>query len=156
MKTQEIITEIKKLSVNEQEFILKELSNIVRDSIKIANPNDIYAKFLHKYSNKMQEHFIVLQLDGANQVRKCEIVTKGLLNSSQIHPRECFADAIKNRSASIIIAHNHPSGNPTPSPEDINITKKLKSAGEILGIPVLDHIIFTKTGYTSFLEKGLL
>jgi len=80
----------------------------------------------------------------------------GLLDSAQIHPREVFADAIADRAAGVILVHNHPSGSLEPSPEDIAITRRLVQAGEILGIPVLDHVIVGPSGYLSLKERGLL
>lgn len=97
--------------------------------------------------DKKQEHFVVMTLDGANRLIIKRIITIGTLTSSLVHPREVFADAITDRAASIIIAHNHPSGNLEPSQSDIELTKRLQEAGKIIGINVLDHIIITKTGY---------
>ena len=97
-----------------------------------------------------------ISLNGANEVIGNRVVTVGLLNSSQIHPREVFADVISDRAASIILAHNHPSGVLKPSPDDIAITEQMIEAGKILGISVLDHIIITKKGYISLKEKGLM
>jgi len=84
------------------------------------------------------------------------VVTVGLLDASQVHPREVFVDAISDRAASIILAHNHPSGLLKPSLDDIGTTRQLVDAGKILGIPVLDHIIITKKGHLSFKEKGFM
>jgi DNA repair protein RadC len=83
-------------------------------------------------------------------------VSVGSLDSSIVHPREVFEEAIKNKAASVIFAHNHPSGDPEPSEDDLAITKRLVEAGKILGIEVLDHVIVTKTGFLSFKEKGLI
>jgi len=124
-------------------------------SRKIRTPGDI-AAWLKPYCDKKQEHFIVITLNGGNEIINSRVVTVGLLNSSQIHPREVYADAIVERAASLILAHNHPSGNCEPSKEDIAVTRKLIHAGEILGVSVLDHIVFSETGYKSFLEEGLL
>ena len=99
--------------------------------------------------NKRQEHFAVLTLDGANRLINNTIVFHGTLNQSLIHPREIFAKAIEDRAASIIVAHNHPSGNAEPSEKDINITNNLKEIGNLLGIQVLEHIIVTKNSYAS-------
>lgn len=99
--------------------------------------------------NKRQEHFAVLTLDGANRLINNTIVFQGTLNQSLIHPREIFAKAIEDRAASIIVAHNHPSGNVEPSEKDINITNNLKEIGNLLGIQVLEHIIVTKNSYAS-------
>jgi len=107
-------------------------------------------------ADKKQEHFICLSLNGANEVIGNRVVTVGLLNSSQVHPREVFAEVISDRAASVILAHNHPSGVLKPSPEDITINQQLIDAGKILGITVLDHIIITKKGYLSFKEAGLM
>jgi len=107
-------------------------------------------------ADKKQEHFMCLSLNGANEVIGNRVITVGLLNSSQVHPREVFAEVISDRAASVILAHNHPSGVLKPSPEDITINQQLIDAGEILGITVLDHIIITKKGYLSFKEAGLM
>ncbi len=96
--------------------------------------------------DKKQEYFVCITLNGANEVINNRIVTVGLLNSSQIHPREVFADAISDRAASVILIHNHPSGNLEPSEDDGRITKQMREAGRILGIAVLDHIIITEDG----------
>jgi len=101
-----------------------------------------------------QEHFLVMYLDGANKVIETRIIFIGTLNKSMVHPREVFAPAFEMRAASIIIGHNHPSGNPEPSIEDTLMTRKLKEAGEILGIEILDHVIFTDTDHYSFQGNG--
>lgn len=122
-------------------------------SSKISSPSDVYP-LLTKYHRKKQEHFLVLTLDGSHNVIRINIATIGILNRAIVHPREIFITAIKDNSASIIIAHNHPSGNLEPSREDREITKRLCKAGEILGIEVLDHVIISKKGYYSFLEDN--
>ncbi len=94
--------------------------------------------------DKKQEHFVVLTLDGANQLISNAVIFQGTLNQSLVHPREIFAKAIEDRAASVIVAHNHPSGNVEPSQEDVATTIKLKEAGRLLGIKVLEHIIVTK------------
>jgi DNA repair protein RadC len=107
-------------------------------------------------SDKRQEHFVCLALNGANEVIGNRVVTVGLLNSNQVHPREVFSDPIVDRAASIILVHNHPSGDTEPSQEDIAITKRLVEAGELLGIKIHDHIIVSKNGYTSMKERGVI
>ncbi len=97
--------------------------------------------------DKKQEHFVVLSLDGANRLIAKRTITIGTLNSSLVHPREVFADAITDRAASIIVAHNHPSGNTKPSMADIKITERLSRAGNLLGVNLIDHIIVTKSDY---------
>jgi DNA repair protein RadC len=106
--------------------------------------------------DEIKEHFIVVCLNSANKIIRYEIVSVGNLNSSVVHPREIFKAAIENNSASIILLHNHPSGNPEPSNEDISITKKVVESGKIMDIPVFDHLIIAGSGFTSFVEKRLL
>ena len=104
----------------------------------------------------MQEYFIVITLDGANHIIEKRVVFIGTLNRSLVHPREVFADALSDRAASIIIAHNHPSGQLEASAEDIAITKRLNESAKLLGIELLDHVIFTKDGYLSMRDIELL
>jgi DNA repair protein RadC len=103
-----------------------------------------------------KEYFKVVMLNVKNRVISVENISIGSLNSSIVHPREVFKPAIKRSSAAVILVHNHPSGDTTPSREDIEITRRLVEAGKILGIEVLDHIIFGNSDYLSFKEKGLL
>ena len=125
------------------------------EGYKIKNPADIF-KLLSHMADRKQEHFICISLNGAHEVLATRVITVGLLNASQIHPREVFSDAITDRAAAIIVAHNHPSGDVSPSKEDKEATKRLKSAGETLGIPLLDHVVFGMHSYTSFKEAGIL
>lgn len=118
---------------------------------KITRPSDIVS-MLAMYVKKTQEHFIVITLNAANEIIKKRVITKGLVNRTMIHPREVFRQAIKDNAVSVILAHNHPSGNVNPSKEDDDITKKLRQAGEVIGINVLDHIIIGKNGYYSYKE----
>ena len=101
--------------------------------------------------DKKQEYFVCLTLDGANRLIAKRVITIGTLTASLVHPREVFADAITDRAASIIVAHNHPSGSLEPSRADIDITMRLKDAGELLGIDVIDHIIMTSSASTTVL-----
>lgn len=104
-----------------------------------------------------REHFVGLYLDSANHLIGIHTITVGILNSALVHPREVFKIAYMMNAASVIVVHNHPSGNAEPSSEDITITKQLVEAGKILGIPLNDHIIVTEhNGYVSFAERGLL
>jgi len=105
--------------------------------------------------SKSQEHFLCLTLNGANELIERRTVTVGLLDRSQVHPREVFADVIADRAAAVIFAHNHPSGDLKPSEADIKTQEQLVTAAKILGIRVLDHIIVSKKGYFSFQEAGL-
>ncbi len=103
-----------------------------------------------------KEHFIILYLDTRNQEIKRDIISIGSLNASLVHPREVFEPAVRNTAAQIIISHNHPSGDPNPSEEDLHISRRLVEAGKIMGIEVIDHVIVSKTNYFSFKEKGLM
>jgi DNA repair protein RadC len=125
------------------------------EGLKISFPADVLALIRH-YADRKQEHFICISLNGANEVIASRVVSVGLVNKTQVHPREVFADPITDRASAIIVAHNHPAGTLTPSKEDIEITKQLKSAGETLGIKLLDHIIFNQKNYYSILERGEL
>lgn len=106
--------------------------------------------------DKKKEYFLVFPLDSRNQIMKEEIVSIGSSNASIAHPREIFKQTIANNAISIILVHNHPSGDPEPSEEDKKITKQLVDAGKILGIEVLDHIIIGQESFTSFKDKGLI
>ncbi len=121
----------------------------------IKSPSQIMPLLWH-YGNRQQEHFLVVSLNAAGEVLATRVITIGLINQTQIHPREVFAKAISDRASSVILAHNHPSGNLQPSAQDLEITQNLKQAGEILGIKVLDHIIFSQQEYYSLLEHQQL
>lgn len=122
------------------------------EGIRVREAADVIPLVSHIMDRK-QEHFICISLNGAHEVIATRIITIGLVNSSQVHPREVFCEPILDRACAIIIAHNHPSGDLTPSQEDKAVTKRLIEAGSILGIKVLDHIIFSKRGFYSFKEK---
>jgi DNA repair protein RadC len=123
------------------------------EGFKISFPTDVLPLIRH-YADRKQEHFICVSLNGSNEVIAERVISIGLVNRTQVHPREVFADAIAERASAIIVAHNHPSGGVNPSKEDFEITKQLRSAGEILGIKLLDHVIFNHKTYYSFLENG--
>ena len=121
----------------------------------ITSPNDIYRETYH-FTHEEQEHFIVMALNGAHEILFTKCITTGIVNKTLAHPREVFSDAIKARATAIAIAHNHPSGTLEPSDDDISLTKRIRLAGDILGIKVLDHLIITDKSYYSFLEHGML
>lgn len=123
------------------------------EGLRISFPADVLPLIRH-YADRKQEHFFCISINGANEVITSRVITVGLVNKTQVHPREVFADPITDRASAIIVAHNHPSGGLTPSKEDFEITKQLKEAGETLGIKLLDHIIFNHKEYYSFLEHG--
>lgn len=123
---------------------------------KIEKPLDIMEFLMEEMKYLTQEYFNVVLLSTKNIVIDVENITKGIVNASLVHPREVFKNAIRKNSTSIILAHNHPSGDPTPSAEDKSITKRLSEAGEIIGIKVLDHIVIGDGSYISFKEMGML
>ena len=126
----------------------------VRDK-RIAMPKDVFPLIAH-FADRKQEHFLCISLNGAHEVIFTRQITSGLVNKTVVHPREIFADPITDRACAIIVAHNHPSSNVEPSKEDIEITKRLRGAGEVLGIPLLDHLVFSSNAYYSFVEHGLI
>lgn len=119
----------------------------------IKDTNDVF-KYLAHYGDRPQEHFVCLLLNGAMELMGSRVITVGLVNRTLVHPREVFAYAIENRATSLIIAHNHPSGNLMPSTEDLEVTYSLKKAGDLLGIQLLDHLIFSDCEYRSLKESG--
>lgn len=125
------------------------------EGLKIETPADILPLIWH-FADRKQEHFIAISINGANEVLNVRVVSVGLIDRSPVHPREVFADVLMDRASSIIVAHNHPAGSLAPSPADLSATKQLKQAGEILGIGLMDHVIFNRNGYYSFLEAGNL
>ena len=117
-------------------------------AIPVAVPEDVLSRVSYmKYES--QEHLVVISLNSANYIIRVHELTTGLVNQTPVHPREAFALAIEDRAVSVIFVHNHPSGSLEPSPEDMSITRVLCASGKILQIPVLDHIIIGKTGFTS-------
>jgi DNA repair protein RadC len=122
----------------------------------IKKPQDVFKLLQGSFQDLDREHFKVLHLNVKNQVLKIETNAIGILSSAPVHPREVFKEAIKTNSASLILAHNHPSGDPTPSSDDLALTARLRDAGEVLGIQIVDHVIFGDSRYTSLKERGLL
>lgn len=106
--------------------------------------------------SETKEYFFTAHLDGKNRITCVDCVSVGSLNQSIVHPREVFKTALLSSATAIILLHNHPSGDPSPSSEDISITRRLKEAGELLGIRVLDHVIVGSDGICSFVERGLV
>ncbi|MCK9364395.1 MAG: DNA repair protein RadC [Syntrophales bacterium] len=125
------------------------------EGVKIETPADLLPHVRH-YADRKQEHFLCASINGANEILNIRVVSIGLIDRAPVHPREVFADALADRAAAVIVAHNHPSGGIEPSPHDVEATAQLKTAGSVLGITLLDHIIFNRTEYYSFLEAGKL
>ncbi len=122
----------------------------------VQTPEEAYKSMQSKLSGKKKEHFYVLCLNTRGRVNDTRQVSIGNLDSSLVHPREVFKDAISTYASTVIFVHNHPSGDLEPSAEDINLTKRLVEAGELLGIPVIDHIIVSDKGYTSLKSRNLI
>lgn len=123
---------------------------------KVRSPRDVYALMYPKMREQKKEKFVTLYLDTKNQILKEEVVSVGSLNASIVHPREVFKSALIESSASVIMIHNHPSGDPSPSREDILVTEKLVEGGKLLGIDVLDHIIIGEGRYVSLKDEGFV
>jgi DNA repair protein RadC len=123
---------------------------------RFTSPLQIFDHFHYRFCDRRKEYFLILLLDGKNRIIAEKQISEGSLNQSIVHPREVFNPAVKESAAAIILVHNHPSGDPAPSREDREITRRLKEAGELLGIRVLDHIIIGEGSYLSFVEQGLL
>lgn len=127
-----------------------------RREARIQGPADVFRRLGPALRDRRQEEFWALYLDTQNRVVSERRVTVGLLNSSLVHPREVFAPAIAHAAASLVLAHNHPSGDPDPSPEDLEVTWQLVESGRLLGIPVRDHIVIGDGRFVSLLERGLV
>jgi len=123
---------------------------------KVSSPKDVYTLMYPKMREQKKEKFITLCLDTKNQILKEEVVSIGSLNASIVHPREVFKSALMESSASVIMVHNHPSGDPSPSREDIMVTEKMVEGGKLLGIDVLDHIIIGEGRYVSLKDEGFV
>lgn len=135
-KREELEPELKNFDIKDPEAVVK----AIRASIK----------------DKAKEHFKLILLNPRNKIIGISTISIGTLNASLVHPREVFKDAITHSAASVVLAHNHPSGDPEPSEDDLKITQKLVESGKILGIEVLDHIVIGKNNFCSFKERGLI
>lgn len=117
---------------------------------------EIFASFHERLRGLKKERFLAVLLDGKNRVIREDLVSEGILTASLVHPREVFAPAIREAAGGVVLVHNHPSGDPEPSPEDLEVTRRLCAVGELVGIRVLDHVVIGDGAYVSFLERGLL
>ena len=122
----------------------------------IRTSAEVYAAFRARFEAADREEFLALFLDGKNHVQGFHVVSVGTLTASLVHPREVYKAAILANAAALIVVHGHPSGNPEPSAEDVAITRRLKEAGELLGIGLLDHVVIGDGRYVSFADQGLL
>lgn len=121
-----------------------------------TNPKHLAEYYIPRFVHLEREMFMVVCLSSSNKIIHDEIISEGILNGTVVHPREVFKKAIINGASQVIVIHNHPSGNPEPSNEDIAITRRLTETGRLIDIPVIDHIILAGTNYTSFAERRLL
>ena len=126
------------------------------ERVRIQGPRDVYERCAPAMRDLMQEEFRVLLLSTQHAVVREIVVTRGTLDTSLVHPREVFRAAVAEAASAVILVHNHPSGDPTPSAEDRDVTRQLAQAGRIIGIPVVDHLIIGDARYVSFVEAGLL
>ena len=126
------------------------------EALPLRAPRDVWRAFAPRLEDLPVEEFHVAILDAQHRLARDVCVTRGILNSSLVHPREVFREAIAERAAAIILVHNHPSGDPTPSPDDRAVTEQLVAAGRLLDIPVHDHVIVGRGRYLSFAEAGMM
>ena len=138
------------LEIGRRAYLKKEKQKIITCVMDIVDLLSYDMSFLD------EEHFKVILLNTKNMVIETELISIGTINTSLVHVREVFRNAIKKNANSIILAHNHPSGDSTPSIEDEHLTKRLKDAGELIGIKVIDHVIIGKDNYFSFMEENML
>jgi DNA repair protein RadC len=129
---------------------------VLEDGSELVKSDAVYEYFKWEMKGKMQEEFWTVILDNKHKIVEKRLITRGTLNQSLVHPREVFAPAVELRAAAVILVHNHPSGDPSPSGQDIEITKRLVEAGNIIGINVLDHIVTGAEGYFSFIDEELI
>jgi len=126
----------------------------LKRKFNILSPHEAYL-LVKRFAAEKKECLVLLTLNSVHNVISVSIVSMGLVDKTIVHPREVFCKAISDRASAIIVCHNHPSGNVIPSEEDKQITQRIQQAGEIIGIPLIDHIIFSKSGYTSLKQKGV-
>jgi len=128
----------------------------LRSGDPVRGPADVFRHFHPRLRDARHERFLLLLLDGRHRMLREAVVSQGTLTASLVHPREVFRPALREAAAAIVLVHNHPSGDPAPSREDQEITERLAAAGDLLGIPVLDHVVVAERGYVSLREAGLL
>lgn len=138
------------------EIAIRMHTHSLEEDVYIKSPDDVCDLLMEKLRYYQQEHFIVLFLSTKNMIIHQETMFKGSLNSSIVHPREIYKEAVKRSAAAIICVHNHPSGDPSPSKEDIEVTKRLHECGDIIGVDFLDHIIIGSGKYISLKEMNYI
>ena len=142
-------------AVYETLTVREDISNYLKTGTRYTAPSQVYETFSF-LMKETKEIFACLHLDGKNRIQCLDVVSIGSLNQSIVHPREVFKTALLSNAAAILCIHQHPTGDPTPSSEDISITRRLREAGEIIGVKLIDHIIIGDGEYLSFVERGLL
>lgn len=135
--------------------IKEHIPEYINPKTRITQPETVWEMFRF-LGRESKEWFIALHVDGKNKIIAVDAVSIGSLNQSIVHPREVFKTALLSSATAIILLHNHPSGDTTPSQEDITITRRLKEASEILGVKILDHIIVSDSEFTSFVNRGII
>lgn len=135
---------------------MEKVKSMLVENKNVTSPKEVYKIIAEYLKGVDREHLVLLTLDTKNVITSITTISIGSLNTSIVHPREVFKTAILSNAASIILAHNHPSGDSTPSKEDINITDRIKESSKILGIDLLDHLIIGDDNYISLKEKGIL
>ena len=142
-----------------ENYTIVELTALIKEKAqayeRIKSPQNVF-EHLAEYIDKEQEYFLLLTLAQNSRIIDTHEVTIGILNQSLAHPREIFRRAILDNASGIIVAHNHPSGEPTPSSADSAVTRRLKEVGNVIGIELLDHVIISQQGWYSYLEEGEL
>lgn len=135
--------------------IARRLKNVhIQSQPQLSSPDEVFQLLYKKIGHFKKEHFVLVSLDTRNRVISMDSISVGTLNASLVHPREMFEIAFRRHASTVIVAHNHPSGDPDPSDEDLRVTSKLMDAGKLLGIHVLDHIIVGKDSYYSFQREN--
>jgi DNA repair protein RadC len=142
-------------AVYETLYVSEDITAYLQPNQRYTAPRQVFDAFSF-LMQETKEVFLTLHLDGKNRIKCCDLVSLGSLNQSIVHPREVFKTACLSNAAALILIHQHPTGDPSPSSEDIAITRRLKEAGEIKGIKILDHVIIGDGEYLSFVERGLL
>lgn len=143
------------MNIDYESFSKEELIDLLCDAgitPRIKNGADLW-QCLKKYGRREQEHFGVVVLNSSNMILKVQVVSIGIVNRTLVHPREVFRPALSSNGSAIVVFHNHPSGNLMPSDEDLEVTSRLRKAGEVLGIQLMDHLILGRGGYRSMREE---
>jgi DNA repair protein RadC len=128
----------------------------LRSGDPVRGPADVFRHFHPRLRDARHERFLLVLLDGRHRMLRDVVISQGTLTASLVHPREVFRPALREAAAAVVLVHNHPSGDPTPSREDREITERLVAAGDLLGIPVLDHVVVAERGYASLREAGVI